>query len=209
MHLVLDAANTLIHKPGIIRAICNVLRAEGIVADEAWVASRHRLTSEFIIFPDRTDRQFYTHFNSELLISMGLAPHAKLVDAIYDSCRGLEWQPFPDALQLAASGLSMGVISNFHSGLDKVLSDHFGDAFGTVAISENMGLRKPDPEFYRQALHRAGKKASEVRYVGDSVRLDLVPALSMGMDAWLIDRDGTFRASQRRLSDLMELTRMA
>lgn len=208
MFLLLDAANTLIHKPGMVRAIVDVLQNEGFVVDADRVASRHRLTSEFVVFPDRTDRVFYAHFNGQLLMALGICPTTRLVDGIYEACRGLRWEPFPDALRLAESGMEMGVVSNFHTGLEEVLRELFGDVFRKMAVSENAGIRKPDQAFYRLALQMVGKRADQVRYVGDSVRLDLIPAIETGMDAWLIDRDGTFRDSNRRIEDLMELTRM-
>ena len=50
------------------------------------------------------------------------------------------------------------------------------------------------------------RQAQEVVYVGDSVRLDMAPALALGMRACLIDRNDLFGGYAHRLGDLGDLT---
>lgn len=51
------------------------------------------------------------------------------------------------------------------------------------------GIEKPDPRIYKLALERAGNIApEEVLHIGDSMRIDYVPAKSIGMHALLLDR---------------------
>ena len=61
------------------------------------------------------------------------------------------------------------------------------------------GVEKPDPRIYKLALERAGNIApEEVLHIGDSMRKDYVPAMSIGMHALLLDRFKTEAAKDWR-----------
>ena len=61
------------------------------------------------------------------------------------------------------------------------------------------GVEKPDPRIYKLALERAGNIApEEVLHIGDSMRKDYVPAKSIGMHAFLLDRFKTEAAKDWR-----------
>ena len=66
-----------------------------------------------------------------------------------------------------------------------------------VAMSEWMGVAKPDPGFFARALELMGSpQPSEVAYVGDRVDNDVLPAQSAGMRAiWI--RRGPWGVIQR------------
>ena len=52
------------------------------------------------------------------------------------------------------------------------------------------GVEKPDTEIFRRALERVASTAERTVYVGDNPRIDVRPALSIGMGAVLVDRRG-------------------
>ena len=56
-----------------------------------------------------------------------------------------------------------------------------------MAMSEEMGVAKPDPAFFRETLRRIGDPdPGRVAYVGDRIDNDVVPACGAGMRAvWL------------------------
>ena len=57
------------------------------------------------------------------------------------------------------------------------------------AMSETMGVAKPDPAFFARALELMGSPPpAEVAYVGDRVDNDVVPATATGMRAVWIRR---------------------
>lgn len=58
--------------------------------------------------------------------------------------------------------------------------------------SSQQRLRKPDPAFFRLAIDAAGIPPGEIAVVGDSLRLDIEPALRLGMQAFLVDRDDLY-----------------
>jgi 2-haloalkanoic acid dehalogenase type II len=89
---------------------------------------------------------------------------------------------------LKGKGLYLSIVSNIDddylmpmvagSGLDAVL-DHW-------TSSEEARSCKPDAEFFRLALEKAGCRAEQVLFVGDSPTHDIQGAKDMGMTAALI-----------------------
>ena len=62
-HIYFDVANTLLHKPIIWSKFASVLTRNGFEFNESDLQINHKLFSEFIKFPDRTDEKFYNYFN--------------------------------------------------------------------------------------------------------------------------------------------------
>jgi HAD superfamily hydrolase (TIGR01549 family) len=60
--------------------------------------------------------------------------------------------------------------------------------FKAVIVSEEAGIKKPDPGIFRLALKKTGLEPEEVIYVGDSVADDVVGAISAGITPVLIKR---------------------
>lgn len=190
-----DVANTLLHKPGLYPAINSVLLDHGIIVPCAKIFTTHRFLSEVILFPDRTSSSFYRDFNSHLMRSFGVVPTDKLLDALFSACSYLLWAPFPDAEYLASIPLPMGVLSNWDTSLREKLSLIDNTRFDWILGSADQCLRKPDVNFFRKILQATGLEAGEVLYVGDSMRLDIEPALHLGMNAILLDRDELYPSS--------------
>jgi FMN phosphatase YigB (HAD superfamily) len=77
--------------------------------------------------------------------------------------------------------------------------------FGVVAISDELGMRKPDPAIFRWALEQAGTSPSHAVMVGDRRDNDIVPAGMLGMKTlwlcWRSHQDRTWRPEdpQQRL----------
>jgi FMN phosphatase YigB (HAD superfamily) len=69
-----------------------------------------------------------------------------------------------------------------------------------------MKVRKPSLEFYRNVLLYSNLRADEVLYVGDSIKLDIQPALLLGIKAVLIDRLDLYpNAAVNRIRTMSEL----
>jgi putative hydrolase of the HAD superfamily len=103
---------------------------------------------------------------------------------------------YPDALpavdRLRQKGYRVGLISNFEGWLEEMLVElQAGDVFEVSVISGLVGVEKPDPRIYEIALEQAGVEPQAAAHVGDSVRLDVEPATSVGIKAVLLDRSGT------------------
>jgi|CXWL01.1.fsa_nt_gi FMN phosphatase YigB (HAD superfamily) len=201
-----DAANTLLHKSDLYPAINRVLLNHGITIPYTQLLASHRFLSEVILFPDKTSSSFYQDFNSHLLRSFGVVPTNELLEAVFSACTYLPWTPFPDTKHLASLKLPIGVLSNWDISLREKLSLIANTKFDWILGSAEQLIRKPDPDFFNKVCHATGLKAGEIIYVGDSMRLDIEPALLLGMQAILLDRDELYpSATVTKIKDLSEL----
>lgn len=142
-------------------------------------------------------RAFWTGLYERVLDELGIrdedGAHATY---LYDEFSKPErYALFPDALpalrELTAHGYVLGIVSNFEGWLGGLL-DRLGIAglMKVVVVSGVEGIEKPDPRIFRLAMDRLGLAASRVVYVGDNPRIDLEPAVALGMGTVLLDRRG-------------------
>ena len=61
------------------------------------------------------------------------------------------------------------------------------DFFTVQLYSYEFEFRKPNPEIFRIAAHRAGEALENIIFVGDRIDMDVRPALASGMVAVLKD----------------------
>jgi putative hydrolase of the HAD superfamily len=89
---------------------------------------------------------------------------------------------------LDGRGIEVGIISNSDGRLEWRL-DQLGilGRFGFVIDSAVVGVSKPDPRIFREALSRSLLRADEAIYVGDYYEVDVVGARSVGMHPVLLD----------------------
>ena len=111
------------------------------------------------------------------------AVHARIGDLVVTDL-------FPDALpalsRLRGSGYQVAVIGNQPRRMGPELRA-VGVEVEVMAMSEEMGVMKPDPEFFRITLELLGDPdPAAVAYVGDRIDNDVVPSSAAGMRAvWL------------------------
>jgi len=107
---------------------------------------------------------------------------------------------YPDALGaldgLRAAGLCIAIVAN----QPETRSDQLralGVEADVMAMSEGLGVAKPDADFYARALElMGGPDPACVAYVGDRVDNDIVPSAAAGMRAvWI--RRGPWGVIQR------------
>src|SRR5262249_49565034 len=84
--------------------------------------------------------------------------------------------------RLRAAGKIVGIVSNWHAGLHTILADlGLTRLVDFVAVSADVGFRKPHPEIFNAALRQSGVPASSVVHVGDTFEEDVVGALAAGI----------------------------
>lgn len=73
------------------------------------------------------------------------------------------------------------LVSNYYGNVRKIAED-LGIAmyFKTITDSTIVGVRKPDPALWRLAIEDAGFSPIEVLIVGDSMKNDIIPGISLG-----------------------------
>lgn len=97
---------------------------------------------------------------------------------------------YPDArpalAELVAAGYRVAVLANQPASRSAELRA-LGIQPEVLAMSDEMGVAKPDPAFFARALELMGHASPErVAYVGDRVDNDVLPAIAAGLRAvWL------------------------
>ncbi|WP_293870290.1 HAD-IA family hydrolase [Flavobacterium sp.] len=204
-YILFDVSGTLMYKPKLYTVISEVLNKYGYDVALHELKLKHKLLSEIIHFPDKTSKKFYNEFNSELLYSQGILPNESILEAIFSSCSYLPWEKFEDTKVLSQISLPMGIISNFNSSLKEKLNDFFSPIFNTILVSEEVGIAKPSIEFYTKALEKISIAPENILYIGDSIKLDMEPALKLGMKTLLIDRENYFPNYNCAIMDLKQI----
>ena len=107
---------------------------------------------------------------------------------------------YPDALRALAAlrrdGYRLAIVANQPASRADELRG-IGIDVEVMAMSEAMGVGKPEPAFFARTLEMMGSPAaSSVAYVGDRVDNDVIPAAAAGMRAvWI--RRGPWGVIQR------------
>lgn len=204
-YILFDVAGTLLHKPTLYSTLTSVLEDFGYKINVIDLKLRHKILSESIAFPDRTDESFYTKFNTELLFSLGIIPTPEILNTIFRTCSYLPWEKYADTIVLETLEIPVGIISNFNSSLKDTVQGFFGNNFKDIVVSEEIGLAKPNVAFYKKAQEIIGVPFDKILYIGDSLKLDIQPALAVGMHPLLIDREGFFPQSEWAINDLKQV----
>ena len=130
------------------------------------------------------------------LRSLGLELDAELIDQVMEMEQD-GWLAFvhigPHVVRtletLRASGLRLGIVSNAaylpRLMLGQLQKLGLRDYFDGITFSSGVGLRKPHPEIYRDALKKVGVDPSAALFVGDRVREDIEGPKRLGMRAVL------------------------
>jgi FMN phosphatase YigB (HAD superfamily) len=74
-------------------------------------------------------------------------------------------------------------------------------------VSEELGIAKPNVEFYKRALDKIPFEAKQVLYIGDSIKLDKEPAEKLGINVLIIDREDFYPNLKNKISNLAEITK--
>ena len=141
----------------------------------------------------------------------GSALPRNVFQAMYDRFKQTAaWMIYPDvqpALEkLRQRGYRMAVISNWDNRLPPLLDAlGLGEFFEAVVLSVHAGATKPSPEIYKRALSTLNVAGSEVLHIGDSQEEDVRGAQAVGMQALLLDREGSGNNSIRTLDGILPL----
>ena len=122
--------------------------------------------------------------------------------------RADHFELFEDALpvldDLRERGLKLGLLSNTGRDLD-VFVAHHGIDVDAILTSRVHGKKKPHETIFRAMLEKLDVPADGAVMVGDDPDDDIAGARVVGMDAWLVDREGRFPQHPQRLTDLRGL----
>ena len=110
----------------------------------------------------------------EMLGLTGMVPYDAIGEKLYSDAAFV--------LEKLAKKYRLGIIANQPMGTENRLSDYgIRDYFSVVLSSEEEGISKPNPEFFRRAILRAGCLPLEAYMIGDRPDNDIAPAKALGM----------------------------
>jgi putative hydrolase of the HAD superfamily len=126
---------------------------------------------------------------AEVLVELGVDDPGAFIDAEHEV-----WAPAHGILasaqalldSLRSFGLKVGIVANSWPDPGRVIradAERFGlsDGVDAMVLSEEVGVRKPDPEIFRIACRRLGVEPREAMYVGDNLETDIRGAAGVGM----------------------------
>ncbi|MFL5664229.1 MAG: MIP family channel protein [Ktedonobacteraceae bacterium] len=98
---------------------------------------------------------------------------------------------YPDVkptLTALATRYKLGIVADSPpSAQESLRRDELDDLFTVIALSDVVGMEKPNPQFYQYALEKAGVPANRAVHVGNRLDLDVRPAKQLGMrTVWLM-----------------------
>jgi putative hydrolase of the HAD superfamily len=149
---------------------------------------------------DRAIAAIWTAYFTELLggcVDPAAPDFAAAVEAARRAYeRHTSYDVFPDVVPvlrlLHARGLTLGVISDWDTGLGAILNAHgLNRYFDFAVVSATLRHAKPDPRLFDTALRRADAIPDYALHIGDNYLLDVLGAHAAGIQAVLIDRPGT------------------
>ena len=122
--------------------------------------------------------------------------------------RAEHFELFDDVLpvlgELRRHDLMIALLSNTGRDLDEFVAHHALDV-DAVLTSRVHGKTKPHDSIFHAMLERIGVAAPDAAMVGDDLGDDVEGARAIGMQAWLVDREGRFPDVPDSLPDLRAL----
>lgn len=122
------------------------------------------------------------------------APQEVLLDVAE---RRISFNPYPESESvlraLSRTGTKLYVVSNWDIQLVKVLDDlGWSRFFEGVVASAVLGVEKPAPDIFEEALRLAGVPAEKALHVGNDPVTDVRGAREVGIDTVYVARAGDF-----------------
>ncbi|WP_017415492.1 HAD family hydrolase [Clostridium tunisiense] len=94
---------------------------------------------------------------------------------------------------LIQENVKMGIVTNGHSDFQNRKIDKLDlrKYMKTIIISEEVDVRKPNPEIFHLALSRANSNSKATLFVGDNPQCDIKGAIDVGLSSvWLSNGQG-------------------
>jgi putative hydrolase of the HAD superfamily len=164
--------------------------------------SLHTHISQNINYPTEEElAQFRRENARKTAEALGLDAPTNILTEVLE--RRLIFRPYSDSEEameeLVEMGLPLYVVSNWDVALEGVLDDlGWIRYFDGIVASAKVGSEKPDRTIFEEALRRAGlaERRDRVVHVGNDPVSDVEGAVSSGIDAVLIDREGGLEAPE-------------
>jgi len=165
-------------------------------ACETLLESLHTHISQNINYPTKEELAEFRRENARKTAeALGLDAPTDVLKEVLE--RRLVFRPYPESEEvmeeLLAVGLPLYVVSNWDVALEGVLENlGWVRYFDGIVASAKVGSEKPERAIFEEALRLAGlaERRDRVVHVGNDPVSDVEGAISAGIDAVLIDREG-------------------
>ena len=164
---------------------------------------------------DRGERDvFFAEYERRVIRGSGVDVTREQARQVWRAVREIPYQMrrFDDVLPamdiLMQQGLTLGLISNMNVPADRMAEEMGLTPYLDFAVtSGEVGVEKPHPPIFQEALRRSGVEAESAMHVGDQITSDVQGAANVGISPVLLDRDGNHSGFGEcpRIESLMEL----
>ena len=162
-------------------------------AEPVWEGLRDHIEQN-INYPDEDQLEAFKNQNRlRTARALELDVPSKVLGDVSE--RRISFNPYPGServlRELRELGCGLCVVSNWDVQLEGVLSDlgwtHYFDAIVASAV---VGVEKPEPGIFEEALRVSGARRDKVVHVGNDPVSDVKGATASGLDAVFINRSG-------------------
>ena len=188
----------------------------GYALADAFMSEQNATVPVRLLDDNRRD-EFFAEYERRVLRGCGVDVSLERAAEIWRAVRRIPYrmERFDDVLPamdlLKQLGLGLGLISNLNTPGDQ-LADEMGISpyLDFTVTSGEVGVEKPHPPIFHEALRRAGVDAADAAHVGDQLSSDVEGAGNVGIQPVLLDRDRNHVGYTRcpRIETLMELPQM-
>jgi FMN phosphatase YigB (HAD superfamily) len=153
-------------------------------------------------------RQDIMAYYGHLLRNLGVTlVDAALVERLYSGYGLLPTSLYDDTLPtlaaLQAQGVALGIVSNHSRSVRPVIEEMVGDYISTecIVISQELGVDKPSPRIFHEALNRLSVAPERTVFVGDNLEVDAIGAVLRGgmQRGFWLDRENEAGQEERPL----------
>lgn len=198
-----DAGGTLFRPhPSVGKVYAEVARRYGLFLDaEELEAAFHRVWNNRDSYTPpsakREEKGWWKILVHELFSAFGeIKDFDAFFEELYDRFASPgTWRLFSDTLPaleaLKKKGKILGIVSNWDDRLFGICEGlGVRPYFDFILASAVVGMHKPDPKIFREALKQAAVRPQEAIHVGDSLEDDILGARQAGIQAIFLDRKG-------------------
>ncbi|MDQ2687185.1 MAG: HAD family hydrolase [Armatimonadota bacterium] len=175
-------------------------RAVGLTYDDQRLPQAFRVGQEYALAcylggTDNDDPEVQREVAARTLAALGVPPiNNARWQALAEAFVSVPWRRYvhPGAIALLealrARGFVVGAISDWEETLPKTLAElALAPHLDALAVSATVGVTKPHPQLFQEALRQADVCAAESVHIGDWYELDVQGAHAAGMQAILFD----------------------
>ncbi|MCE2456410.1 MAG: HAD-IA family hydrolase [Dehalococcoidia bacterium] len=158
--------------------------------------------------------EFFAEYERRVLRGCGVDVSVRQAAEVWTAVREIPYEMarFDDVLPamdlLKQQGFTLGLISNMNAPGNQLAEDMgLTPYLDLVVTSGEVGMEKPHPQIFHEALRRASVSAGDAAHIGDQLSSDIDGARNVGIHPVLLDRDRNHTGFSEcpRIETLMEL----